>query len=82
MPTLNWVPRRWRICWDAIPKNWSSRPIAPSTKAIGDRWVKQQRSAVLKVPSIVVPEAFNDLLNPAHPDFWGRRVIERSTRHT
>ena len=51
------------------PKNWSSRPIAPSTKAIGDRWVKQQRSAVLKVPSIVVPEEFNYLLNPAHPDF-------------
>jgi len=62
-----------------LPKDWQSRPISPATKAIGDMWVKQQRSAVLKVPSVVVPEEFNYLLNPAHPDFnhieFGRPVV-------
>jgi RES domain-containing protein len=52
-----------------LPRDWQNRPISPSTKAIGDRWVAEQRSAVLKVPSVVVPEEFNYLLNPAHPDF-------------
>lgn len=52
-----------------LPGNWQSRPISPSTPAIGDRWIKEQRSAVLKVPSVVVPEEFNFLLNPTHPDF-------------
>ena len=53
---------------DQYPRNWQHRPISPETKAIGDRWIKQLRSPVLRVPSVVVPEEFNDLINPAHPD--------------
>jgi RES domain-containing protein len=52
-----------------LPEDWNSRPISPSTRAIGDRWIKEQRSAVLRVPSIVVPDEYNYLLNPTHPDF-------------
>ena len=52
-----------------LPKEWKSRPASPHTKIIGDNWAKEQRSAVLKVPSVVVPEEFNYLLNPAHPAF-------------
>ena len=52
-----------------LPEDWSSRPIAPSTRVVGDCWVKKQSSAVLRVPSIVVPEEYNYLLNPTHPDF-------------
>ena len=54
---------------DQYPRNWQHRPISPETKAIGDRWIKQRRTPVLKVPSVVVPEEFNFLINPAHPDF-------------
>jgi RES domain-containing protein len=52
-----------------FPQDWNSRPISPSTRAIGDRWVKKQCSAALRVPSIVVPDEYNYLLNPSHPDF-------------
>jgi RES domain-containing protein len=52
-----------------FPEDWNSRPISPSTRAIGDRWFKKQSSAVLRVPSIVVPDEYNYLLNPTHPDF-------------
>ena len=52
-----------------LPEDWNSRPISPSTRAIGDLWVKKQSSAVLRVPSIVVPDEYNYLLNPAHADF-------------
>jgi hypothetical protein len=41
---------------DKYPRNWQHRPISPETKAIGDRWIKQLRSPVLRVPSIVIPE--------------------------
>jgi RES domain-containing protein len=34
------------------------------------------RSAVLKLPSAVVPEEFNYLLNPAHPDFGKIRIAK------
>ena len=52
-----------------LPRDWQSRPISPATRAIGDQWIRERRSAVLKVPSVVVPEEFNYLLNPTHPDF-------------
>lgn len=52
-----------------LPQDWLSRPISPHTRNIGDKWIKEQRSVVLKVPSVVVPEEFNFLLNPTHPDF-------------
>jgi RES domain-containing protein len=54
---------------DDLPANWNSRPVSPHSRALGDKWIKEQRSAVLKVPSVVVPEEFNYLLNPKHPDF-------------
>ena len=66
---------------DQYPRNWLHRPISIETRAIGDRWIKQRRSPVLKVPSVVVPEEFNYPINPAHPDFArieiGRPVIYR-----
>jgi RES domain-containing protein len=47
-----------------------------ATQAIGDRWIREQRSAALVVPSAIVPVEHNILLNPEHPDFskcgWGR----------
>jgi RES domain-containing protein len=52
-----------------LPADWTAEPPAPSTKAIGDRWVKEARSAVLEVPSAIVQAEFNCLLNLAHPDF-------------
>ena len=64
---------------DQYPRNWQYRPISPETKAIGDRWIKQRHSLVLKVPSVVVPEEFNYLINPAHSDLArieiGRPVV-------
>jgi RES domain-containing protein len=54
---------------DQLPADWNSRPVCPSTKAIGDRWVKERQSVVLKVPSVVVPEEFNYMLIPNHPEF-------------
>jgi RES domain-containing protein len=52
-----------------LPLNWNSRPVSQSTQVIGDKWFKEQRSAVFKVPSMVVPEEYVYLLNPVHPDF-------------
>ncbi len=36
-------------------------------RAFGDEWLRSGRSAVLQVPSIIVPQASNLLLNPRHP---------------
>ena len=52
-----------------LPKTWRAAPATSSTRDIGEIWVAEQRSAVLKVPSAVVATEFNYLLNPRHPDF-------------
>jgi len=36
---------------------------------IGDAWVREARSAVLALPSVIISGEPNYLLNPAHPDF-------------
>jgi RES domain-containing protein len=54
---------------NSLPKNWQSDPVPEAIQAIGDRWVLSGDSAVLRVPSILVPEESNFLLNPRHPDF-------------
>lgn len=60
----------------SLPKNWQSDPVPESVQAIGDRWVLSGDSAVLRVPSVLVPEESNFLLNPRHPDF-GRISVSR-----
>ena len=52
-----------------IPDDWDSLPPPESTQQIGSQWALSQKSVILKVPSTVVGEEFNYLINPVHPDF-------------
>jgi len=52
-----------------LPPEWRRHPPRAATQRIGDDWADQERSAILRVPGAIVPEEFNYLLNPAHPDF-------------
>ncbi len=51
-----------------LPIDWRTEPPPPTTKAIGDDWVREARSAVLAVPSVITGET-NYILNPIHSDF-------------
>jgi RES domain-containing protein len=52
-----------------LPADWVLEPPGPAGKAIGDAWVRAETSAVLAVPTVLIPSEINYLLNPAHPDF-------------
>ena len=52
-----------------LPRNWRVDPAPVASRQIGDRWIEAASSAVLRVPSTLVPAESNFLLNPAHPDF-------------
>jgi RES domain-containing protein len=54
---------------DKLMKNWRRDPAPPELATIGDRWVNSSKSAILKVPSAVIDEEWNYLLNPEHSDF-------------
>jgi len=44
-------------------------PALPETRRIGDRWFAEGRHLAFSVPSVIVPQELNVLLNPHHPDF-------------
>ena len=54
---------------EKLPKNWHSFPAPMSTKDIGSKWLNSNQTAVLKVPSVMIPDSYNYLLNPLHPNF-------------
>lgn len=53
----------------ALPKDWSDSPTPIAVQKIGDDWAKSGISAVLEVPTSIIPLEKNYLLNPAHSDF-------------
>ena len=55
-----------KIELDALPPNWVDD--VNGTQAIGDRWLSERRSLLLQVPSVLVPETWNVIVNPQHAD--------------
>ena len=52
-----------------LPVDWRETPAPAPLQAIGKAWLDAGETAVLKIPSIIVPHEFNYVLNPTHPDF-------------
>ncbi|NOZ69832.1 MAG: RES family NAD+ phosphorylase [Deferribacteres bacterium] len=48
---------------------WRTSPPPNYTKDIGTQWAQRKSSPVLRVPSAVIPEEYNLVLNPAHEGF-------------
>jgi RES domain-containing protein len=55
-----------KIEGDSLPSNWAEDMNA--TQAIGDCWLSEKRSLLLQVPSVLVPETWNVLVNPQHSE--------------
>jgi RES domain-containing protein len=51
-----------------LPGGWDAVPSGRASRAAGDAWCAGRRSALLVVPSVIVPDENNILINPAHPD--------------
>jgi RES domain-containing protein len=51
----------------SLPGNWKDDPPPPRLNEI--EWIKAGCSAALRVPSALLPQESNFLLNPEHPDF-------------
>ena len=58
-----------RVRLASLPPEWNAEPPGSSSMAIGDRWAWEARTAILRVPSVLIPGECNYLLNPSHTDF-------------
>ncbi|MBV8046763.1 MAG: RES family NAD+ phosphorylase [Paludibacterium sp.] len=53
---------------------WDAEPAGRVSLDFGSAWVASGRSVLLHVPSVIVPEELNILINPSHPDRHRLRV--------
>lgn len=58
-----------RITPEQLPADWRTLAARQQLQALGTDWTKRRSSAVLAVPSAVIPSETNYLLNPLHPSF-------------
>ena len=52
----------------SLPVGWDAEPASRTSISFGTHWLRTGRSAVLVIPSVIVPEECCVLVNPAHPD--------------
>jgi RES domain-containing protein len=61
---------------DRLPSDWYLPSSKSLLQALGNEWVDSVKTPILAVPSAIVPQEFNDLINPLHPQF-DRLIIDR-----
>jgi RES domain-containing protein len=61
-----------------LPVSWDAKPPSSSTQTIGDDFVLYNEAAILKVPSSIIPQEFNYLLNPTHKDASRIKVLSKT----
>ena len=61
----------------SLPDGWYEMIPPADCKRVGDEWIESGRSLLLELPSAVVPEEFNYLLNPTHPEMEHVRISRR-----
>ncbi|MDQ1919935.1 RES family NAD+ phosphorylase [Massilia pseudoviolaceinigra] len=60
-----------RAVLDPLPGGWDAVPAGLGSRVAGERWIVSAAAALLQVPSVIVPEESNVLINPVHPDAAG-----------
>ena len=68
---INFLATAWkaRTIFDAaMHVGWDALPAGLVSLDWGTEWLQSRKSLLAEVPSIVVPEEFNILINPRHPD--------------
>ena len=72
-------PKAWRrrevLDINAIGPAWKAVPPGATSERAGSDWLRSLRSALLLVPSVVAPEEYCVLINPAHPDVNDIRAV-------
>jgi RES domain-containing protein len=52
----------------SLPVGWDADPAGRASIQFGTGWIRSMASALLRVPSVIVPDEYNVLINPLHPD--------------
>lgn len=70
IPDLVWMAAQ-RETQASLPVGWDAEPASLTSIGLGTRWITSKSSVLLVLPSVIVPEELNVLVNPAHPGAGG-----------
>lgn len=59
-----------------LPEDWKEFHQMPVTQAIGEKWISENKTAIIEIPSSIIEEEVNYLINPKHPDFKFIKLIK------
>jgi RES domain-containing protein len=60
----------------SLPVGWDALPAGAVSQAVGENWLRSGRMLALRVPSVLIPEESNLLLNPQAARFDEARIVE------
>lgn len=64
-----------------LPENWRSIIAYPQLQQIGSDWYKSKQSLILKVPSAIISQEYNFVINTKHPDFESKVSLVRTENY-
>jgi RES domain-containing protein len=64
-----------RIPAEQLAPEWHKTKNYPLCQPLGEAWYQGRSSAVLQVPSSIIPHEYNYILNTRHPDFKAIRIL-------
>lgn len=67
MPDAVWAKREW-LDTSTLGPTWEAIPAGHDSVRAGSAWYRAGRTALLQVPSVIVPEERAVLINASHPD--------------
>lgn len=67
------------IRYNVIKNEVENNGLSSSFKSIGDEWIKRNSSLLLKIPSVVINEEFNFLINPDHKNFNKVKILSKQS---
>lgn len=59
-----------------LPEDWAAYPASSDVHAIGDTWAREEASLGLLVPSAILPQENNLIINPRHPKAGNLKIAE------
>ncbi len=62
----------------SLPVGWDAEPAGRASIQFGAAWLRSGTSTVLRIPSVIVPDEFNVLINPGHAD--SNRIVATKIR--
>ncbi len=63
------------ISTESLPNNWKAIPASSSTKTFGSDKLIQASSTIIKVPSVIIPNEFNFIINPTNLDSNAVKIV-------